>query len=209
MFEQVTIAKQLAAMSGWKDPIVWNVVSTIIYRQPASASNLLDYEFLVTKRLKGAAKGHLQTHHGGYLKPTDIDVMAGALRELREETGFVIPRDVMQLAAIIGPKLYRSTLELEGEHTLSLTITEQAAEPNAPFSLPLFVANVDGYKRNEQTDGEVGEMHWLTLRQIIAQYGQSPIFNYFNILMASLRTILGEKPDFFPPSSPGIYHLEF
>lgn len=206
MFEDLTKAAQDEKTRHWKDPVAHTVVATMLHRrrQDADGHDVLNgREWLVTRRLKGPAVGHLQSHHGGHVKVTDRDLVAAAIREVEEEVGFVLTRSDMKVAAVVGPELYRSTLTMM-DGSLELTILELQAEPTAPFVCTLFVADVTGKERSKECDHEVDEGIWLTLQEIIVQYGESMQFNYFSMLMAGLKTILGQT-DLFPDSRPGAY----
>jgi 8-oxo-dGTP pyrophosphatase MutT (NUDIX family) len=200
MFEEFTKAQQDELTRNWQNPVAHTVVATILYRLNPS---LMDWEFLITRRLKGAAKGHLQVHHGGFTQVTDKDQVAAAIREVREETGYCLKRHELAFFSLMGPEHYRSTMSF-WEGYLKLTILDVPAEPTAPFVITLFSADVTGKEKESIPDGEVEEVGWPTLKQVIEQYGQSPTFNYFSFLFWFLKQSLGQGQT-FPPSSPGEY----
>ena len=207
MFEDFTRAQQLELTKNWQDPNAYTVTAVVLYRRPTNWNkSILNLEFLITKRLKGAAKGYLQSHHGGHAKPTDQDMIAAAIREVRSETGYQFSSGQLQLAAIIGPELYRSTLKVDSENFLELTILDIQAEPTAPFVATTFIADATHKTRHEDTDGEVRHVGWMSLQEIIHEHGQSMKFNYFNILVAAIKEFchLGK---IFPPSQPGTYRI--
>ncbi len=210
MFEELTKEAQDAKTKNWKDPVAHTVVATILFRSKTGVTAVRgliddDVEFLVTRRLRGPATGNLQSHHGGHVKVTDRDLVDAAIREVEEEVGFFLRRAELSLAAIIGPELYRSTLAITNG-TLELTILDLQAEPTAPFVCSLFVADVTGKERQPDCDQEVDRGEWLTLQEIVSSHGQSMQFNYFSLLMAGLRAILGQA-HLFPDSRPGTYRL--
>lgn len=203
MFEQLTRAMQMQKEAGWKDPIAYAVVATILYKPgPTIAST----QFLVATRQKGAAAGHHQTHHGGFIKPTDYSVMIAAMREVREETGFILKANDLLFLSLLGPELYRSTMSSSGAN-FTLTITDTQAEPTAPFIITLFAADVSHAFQLSEHDGEVRNLRWLDLATIVAQYGQSPKFNYFSFLFQSMQKLVGQEVQVFPPTQPGSYEL--
>ncbi len=172
--KDMTLAAQLAASQAWKDPLVDAVVATFCYRHLGGGNVLDAYEWLVTERVRGADVGQLQAHHGGFLQVTDRDIHDGAAREVLEETGYVLDPDT-DLAYItsIGPAIYRSTAAILGSGYCMLTISEQEAEPDVAFVLPLFAANLTRKTPSHQTDGEVKDMCWMTARAIIDQFGKT------------------------------------
>jgi 8-oxo-dGTP pyrophosphatase MutT (NUDIX family) len=199
--KDIKLAEQLAKRQAWLDALVDAVVATILVRQKIDkiGSVIDDYEILVTKRLTGAEKNQYQGHHGGFLKTTDRDIYEGAVREVLEETGYELnPESDLIYLTSIGPSLYRSELSLDtpkGE--IILHISEDEAEPDVAFALPLFVADVNGKEPKGRTDSEVGEAVWLTARQIIDKFGHKDDrpysqFNYFQILVPALL-FLGKK----------------
>ncbi|MBU1203289.1 NUDIX hydrolase [Patescibacteria group bacterium] len=205
MFEELTRAKQLEKEAGWKDPLTYAVVATILCKR---GQTLAQTQFLVTTRQQGAVKGHKQSHHGGFIKPTDQNVMAAARREVREETGFILEPSDMQFLSIMGPELYRSTMSHDdGFTSFTLTITNEQAEPTAPFILTLFLADVSQAKRVSENDGEVSNQRWLSLSDIVKQYGQSMKFNYFSFLWQAMILLVGRTVPPIPPTSPGTYLL--
>ena len=204
MFEDLTRETQLAIEANWQNPNTHVVTATIPFKRDHT---LLDTQFLVAVRQRGAAKGHRQTHHGGHISPTDQSVMAAAQRELREETGLSICQDDLHLVGVAGPELYRSTMTINGDN-ITVTITNIQAEPTAPFVIFLFVADANNAEVTTDTDGELSNQEWVTLKEIIAQYGQSTTFNYFSFMAEAVRYLIGrEEPRLFLPSSPSIYHL--
>jgi 8-oxo-dGTP pyrophosphatase MutT (NUDIX family) len=227
MRKDIQLSEQLQKRQSWKDALVDAVVATVLFRQRtrAESGKLLDrIELLVTQRKKGAEKEQFQAHHGGFLKVTDRDIYAGAAREVLEETGFELNPDTeLRYIMSIGPEMYRSEL-LCSERSWSFRITKDdlllrisntEAEPNVAFCLPIFVANVGGTRRRFETDGEVANATWMTVREIISQFGnrgnkEHSQFNYFQILVPVLLYIGGRwKPDQRPDSLPGEYHFCF
>jgi len=205
----------------WKNPIAHSVVATILYRLSTGKNNnpqlpLLPFEFLVTQRVKGAAKGHYQIHHGGHFDVTDINAKSAAVREIREETGFAFNTDDVQFVAMFGPELYRSNMYLKDNPTdvqnptLILDILKEQAEPTAPFVLTLFIAYTKDILQHQETDGEVNNQEWLTIEEIVARYGTSPTFNYCSFLFEVIKYFFRSHDscrNFFPDSSPGKYYL--
>lgn len=203
MFEELTRTMQLQKEAGWKEPNSYPVAGTILYRP---GSTLADTQFLVTTRQRGAAQGHHQAHHGGFIKPTDRNVVDAARREVQEETGFILTASDLRLLSIMGPELYRSTMSSNASG-FTLTITNQQAEPTSPFIITLFVADVSPAGQVEGLDGEVNNPRWLDLDTIVREYGQSSQFNYFSFLFQAMQMLAGQRVQTFPPTEPGDYRL--
>lgn len=214
----IVIQNQLKQRESWKDAIVDAVVATLCYREKrvaADVSVLDDYEWLVTKRVKGAEKGQLQAHHGGFLKVTDVDIWDGACREVLEETGYQLDPSELVYLTSVGPAIYRSEMYLDG-NSLDLVINSVEAEPNVGFSLPLFVADVTGFPVSSTTDGEVTGHSWMTAREIVQAYGlRSGVnlyskFNYFQMFLPALMYLRGHwSPGRRAISLPGNYSYKF
>lgn len=215
MRSDITLAGQFDKRKNWKDPLVDAVAATFLYRErDIGASSPLDrHEWLVTRRIKGAESGQFQAHHGGFMKVTDLDVWAAACREPREETGFLISPDDLTYVTSVGPALYRSELAMVSLGELELCISNTEAEPTVGFVLPLFLANVTGREPESDTDGEVDNQRWLTMREIIAQYGEKgerehSLFNYFQMLLPAFLMVLGRfKVAERAVAQPGTYRF--
>jgi len=210
--KDITLAKQLEQRKNWKDALVDAVVATFLVRkkQKEHMSVLADWEFLVTERVKGAEKGQLQAHHGGFMKVTDRDIYAGAVREVKEETGYVLDADsdIFYLTSV-GPELFRSEMSLY-KNEMVLHVNEEEAEPAVGFALPLFIADVTGKKPEVKTDGEVRDPNWMTAEQIVTRFGrrwsQEPHskFNYFQMLVPAILFLDGRwQPGQRSVSEPG------
>ena len=216
--KDITLAEQLEKRKNWKKPLVDSVVATFLRRkvrnlrtpQKASFVAQLDlYEYLVTKRMKGAETGQFQAHHGGFMEVTDANIMCGAVREVLEETGYIVSVHDLTFLSVIGPELYRSQMHIVDDRYVKLIISETEAEPSVAFTLPLFLVDVDNCARLEETDGEVTHGTWMTLREIIECYGMEvnehgySRFNYFQYLIPLL---LFENPEFESVEScPGTF----
>jgi len=200
MHGDVKLSEQLERMSPWSDPIVYAVVATILYRWSDSGDEVVR-EFLVTKRLRGAAKNFCQIHHGGFIKATDKNVLFAAVREVREEIGMELPHSRVMHVGRFGPELFRSSALIEGK-SFELTITDVQAEPGIPYVLDLFASDVTKVTRHLKTDGEVEKVGWFTLSELVGRFGQDSTFNYWSFLFFALKAIAGE-PNMFPDSTPG------
>lgn len=214
--KDINLQDQLAKCRGWKDPLVDAVVATICHRKVPGVSGVLDqYEFLVTERVRGAEKGQFQAHHGGFMKVTDRDLWHGGSREVEEETGYAVNPNGLYYITSTGPGLFRSEMEIEGDRRVHLHITEEEAEPQVAFVLPLFMADLTGIEPHEEIDGEVKGLEWLTGREIIGRYGSKgdrpySQFNYFHLLVMGMLDLSGQwRPGSRPISMPGKYSFQF
>ncbi len=194
---------QRAREVNWKDPLTYLVTAVILY-QPGKS--LADTRFLVVTRQKGAAMGHKQAHHGGFVKPTDQSLLAAAIREAREETGYILKPEDLHFLSMAGPELYRSTMTADDDKIV-LTITDIQAEPTAPFVIGLFLSNVSNIHRDIETDGEVSNGEWMTFQDMIDAYGQSMTFNYWSFLYLVMSHLLGRSVPSIANTSPGTYLL--
>jgi 8-oxo-dGTP pyrophosphatase MutT (NUDIX family) len=207
MFEDLTKAEQDEKTKNWKDPIAHSVVATALYII-ADGDNLEfqdKYHFYVAKRVKGACRGYMQAHHGGHVKVTDKDLVAAAIREVKEETGFNLKRHQIDLVSIFGPELNRSIMAIN-EGRFELTILENQAEPSAPFICNLFMADATDLARSADTDDEVAPGEFLSLREIIDRFGNSLEFNYFSMLFQCIKKLKGAS-DLFSDPLPGKFHI--
>ena len=206
MHEDVKLANQLARMQNWKDPIVDSVTATILYKKRYPMVDDPDYgrhAILVTERLRGAAKGHHQAHHGGFIKPTDKNVPGAAAREVLEETGYIVKPEALTFVGKFGPELYRSTAEPYGLGNIKLTISSEQAEPGIPFVIDLYAAEIQHEAPRSRTDKEVRVVGWFTLHELLQIYGGSKTFNYWSFLIPALTILGGQPPRTFWDSSPG------
>ena len=222
--KDILLSDQLERRKNWKDPLVAAAVATVLYRERMdySTRDFLDgVEVLVTQRKKGAELDQFQAHHGGFLKPSDRDIYEGAAREVLEETGYRIdPNTELRYVTSVGPALYRSELSVaadSGRFGISrrskfmLRISEDEAEPAVAFALPIFLASADGKTPAVETDGEVAHAVWMTPRALISRFGSKGSrpyseFNYFQILVPALLSMIGEwKPGKRAVTLPGTY----
>jgi 8-oxo-dGTP pyrophosphatase MutT (NUDIX family) len=207
MFENFTKEAQDQSTKSWKDPIAHTVVATALYII-VDGDNLEfqdKYHFYVAKRVKGACRGYMQAHHGGHVKVTDKDLVAAAIREVKEETGFNLKRHQIDLVSIFGPELNRSIMVFN-EGRFELTILDIQAEPSAPFICNLFMADATGLARSADTDDEVAAGEFLSLREIIDRFGNSLEFNSFSMLFQCIKKLKGTS-DQFPETIPGKYGI--
>lgn len=189
MRKDITRAEQLEKRKNWRDASVDAVVATVIFKREYNNS---EPKFLVVERLRGAEKGKFQAHHGGFLTITDQDIYSGAIREVLEETSYFLEETDLRYFTSIGPAIYRSDLTLKKikeDVVLILTISNEEAEPNVAFALPLFTTDVTKKDSGVKTDGEVSKGRWMTIYEIIEEFGGKEKFNYFQILLAAYEFI--------------------
>jgi len=213
----ITLSQQLKQRSNWKDAMVDAVVATFCFKdssESTSGSVFDDFQWLVTKRVKGAESGQFQAHHGGFLKVTDVDIWDGACRELSEETGYKLrPANLVYLTSV-GPAVYRSEMYLD-DTIVTLDVSRVEAESSTAFSVPLFITNVTGCNSSSETDGEVIDHTWMTAREIIQTYGlrgsnEYSRFNYFQMFLPALLFVVERwQPGQRAFSEPGSYSFSF
>lgn len=190
-------------------PVVQGAVVTIVYRRRAGsgASGVLGCEFLVSRQLRGSRSGEIQIHLGGHLEPDDHDAASGAARELREELGFDAG-DLLQFIGVMGPSVYHSRLRM-GKSTLTLEILDGKLAWPKHFLTCLFACDVSGLRRTSPCDGEIQELGWMTLKEIVSIYGNHPSSPRFQGLFALVQCLshLHSEPCALP-SVPGVYTMQ-
>ena len=196
----ISLAAQLDGRAKWQNALVDSVVAAFLYRTKDNHGIRIldDLEFLITTRVKGAEKGQHQAHQGGFMQVTDEDIWAGALREVMEETGYVLRMGDLRYLTSIGPAINRSQAEIvaDDRNSFVLEISGEEAEPQVGFTLPLFIADISGMSPTKKIDGEVKDLRWMTPRAIIEQYGKKgdgphSKFNYFQMFSMALLYLSG------------------
>lgn len=211
MFEQLTFAswakERLAA--GWGKAPAPAASAVALFRrlQPGSVDLLTGLEWAVSTRSEEPNKGHEALVHGGYvlagIDPTPLDA---AVRKASRETGYALAPEKLFLAGAVGPNHNRSTVRLiqeAGQTGLELTRLDLPSEPDLPYVIFLFGADVTGREPLTSTDGSIGVVRWYTTRRMVEELGASLKVDYWHKWLVVLKALAG-RSEFFPAWQPGI-----
>lgn len=213
MFEGFTLEAQrlIEAERGWKpgySALTYCTAEAVVMRH-ISLDDILSTEVIVAKRISGAPDclGKLQSKWGGYTKPSDPSPLHAMQRTLNETFGWEPKAVDLKFANLVGPWLYKATMERR-PNRLILNVSDIQAE-QTPFQATLFAAVVSdqcqlgqgGYLRS--TEGA----RWITLRELIAREGANPDHLYWQMVFECLEAFKYANPVHIRCRSPGPYSL--
>ncbi|MEK7516449.1 MAG: NUDIX domain-containing protein [Patescibacteria group bacterium] len=140
-------------------------------------------------------KGYLSLAMGGYMDPEDVNPLATAKRETREETGAVrqeiygLSVEIEFLVGIYGPHRWHYKLALHTADDHELIRTEEQAHILPVLAL-VFGARVTGGAIRD-TDEQKG-VRFMPLSAIVEEYGNRIVFDHA-LALHHLVGILREK----------------
>lgn len=194
MFEGFTLEQQrvIEAQRGWKptySALTYCTAEAVVFRNVRP--NLLETEVAIGVRKSGAPDclGKTQSKWGGYTKPSDPDPMRTMQRVLKETFDWNADQMRLQLAGIVGPWIYKSTLVI-GEGGIVLTVSDTQAE-STPFQATLFAAMVScGCELGQGTHTKsTQDARWITVGELIQQEGRNLDHLYWEMLFVCLRAL--------------------
>ena len=192
MFEGYTLEaqRQVEVERGWKptySALSYCTAEGVIFRRALRTDNVLDCYILEVERTSGAPDclGKRQGKWGTYVRPTDRNARYAFQRYLMEAFEWNVGPEQLAFASIVGPELYKSTVQTK-EGILFLTVTDQQAE-QTPFEAKLFCIDVTD-NPNFHWLGEGGytkstkNARWVRVRDLIAEQGNNADYLYWTML---------------------------
>lgn len=219
-FDHLNGDEQRTKMKGW-GPAPHCVVEPILYVEKFNH----ELHFLVCKRLKGALSvanppACTTTNGGGHhvLVGKDDTPVDAVIRSVGTKLGYWITnKKSISPVGVFGPALNKSNMKITNDE-VQLVIHNEPAEPNVPFIANVFAVNI--WNANSPADLEQGsgdeslkEVGWLTLAEIVEQFGASKNHIYFQFLFQFLVNRIGGNSMTplelaYPDWQPGTYALD-
>jgi hypothetical protein len=198
MFEGFTLEQQrrIELERGWKptySALTYCTAEAVLLRNLSGSS--LDCEILIAERTSGAPDclGKTQGKWGTYIKPTDRSARYAIHRGLKELFGWDVIKihESLLFVGIVGPELYKATVSLVGQKTLTLAVTEEQAEIT-PFEAKVFCGRVDGYELGKGSYlKSTKNARWVKLSDLITEQGNNQNVLYWTMIWLCLSGLAG------------------
>ncbi|HTM21889.1 MAG TPA: MBL fold metallo-hydrolase [Kofleriaceae bacterium] len=164
------VRQGLAATGSGAPAAAAPAVACILWRQTATGPEL----YLVQRAASLAFLGGFWSFPGGRVEPTDADVVAAAVREIREEIGVALPADPA-LFVDAGRHVTPESSSTRFDTTFFLVAAPRGAAPDWTASL-----------------GELGDGRWVTPADAIARWHRDewviapPVMTALNSLLPGI-----------------------
>lgn len=186
---------------GLRKPHAYVSADMILYHRSDFTGDFLgDVEILVSTRKIEPFKNYLALTFGGYIDPSDSSPLHTAIRETKEESGIQLRDnyDEFTLLGSFGPARIHQRIKFCSTSSLShLTLTENTKHLGNPRPCVTFVfAHECKTKLEGSESDEACKIEWMTLKKIIADYGNTLAFDhaaFLNLLINRIRSYDGEK----------------
>lgn len=185
----LTRDEQLHQTRQWREPGWMNAAGVVVFKR---SDRLLDTEVMTNVNLTPETSGAKQIHFGGFLHPRKdfLGPEFATLREMWEETG--LSPENMKLEDLSAlPEVVTLNAPTVGAVWLSgdvLHLTNHASGKNAyphPHTITIFATDAP-FEKTGTPDGEVTEVKWGNVGDIIERYGSDPSFCYPGVLFGLL-----------------------
>lgn len=202
---------------GLRKPHAFVSADMILYRQAQFTGDFLgDVEILVSTRTIEPFQNYLSLTFGGYIDPTDNSPLHTAVRETKEESGIDLSNFALNdftFLGSFGPARMHQRIKTCSPNDLSyLTETENTKMVGNPRPCVTFVFAHECKTKHQGTESdEATSIRWMTLREIITNYGNTIAFDHAEFLELLINRLRGYETKYLLKQSGTYiyYHTEY